>query len=77
MIYPNPANDFFDVTYTNNLNAIFKLYNSIGEIVLIQNMKKSETKHKVGINSVSNGMYHYVIEFEDKTKAVGKLTIQN
>ena len=38
MIYPNPANDFFDVTYTNNLNAIFKLYNSIGEIVLIQNM---------------------------------------
>lgn len=77
LVYPNPANNFVDITYTNKMQANFRLYNSVGELILIQNLEQNKSKHKIEIKNVSNGMYHYVLEFEDKTKAVGKLIIQN
>ena len=75
MVYPNPANDFVDVNYKSNVDAIFKLYNAIGEIILTQILAKENIKQRVRLNEIANGIYHYEIEFANKLKSVGKIII--
>lgn len=77
MVYPNPANNYVDVNYKSNADAIFKLYNAVGEIILTQKLAKENIKQRVLLNEIANGIYHYEIEFTDKFKLIGKITISN
>ena len=74
-VYPNPANAQVTVENISRVDGKFILYNSIGEIVLKTTLSKENTKTQLAINNITNGMYHYEINFADKEKVIGKLSI--
>lgn len=57
IIYPNPANDFIEITL-NNSNEVF-IYNQLGDLVkkyyLIQNSQNSNTR--IDISNIPSGIY--------------------
>ena len=50
-IYPNPADNFINITTTTKLPVSYKLYNSIGKLIL------SGVGNKINVSSVAPGMY--------------------
>ena len=69
-IKPNPADETITFsmgsTYKGNLTITF--YNSIGLIVQVHNMNKNESNsdYQFDISKLTNGMYLYKIQSEDK-----------
>jgi hypothetical protein len=74
-IYPNPTTDYIIVENATELVGEFRLLNSLGEVILTENLNNN--KQTIKLNNLSNGIYHYEIEMVHKKKVVGKLTILN
>lgn len=54
-VYPNPANDFINVSFSNNETSKIEIYNQLGETVLTE--KIPVTGMKLNISHLSSGVY--------------------
>lgn len=76
-VFPVPATSYVDIEYAVGEDAFFILYNSLGEKVIAEKLDKAINLHRITLNNLSNGVYHYEIQFASKQKSVGKITILN
>jgi hypothetical protein len=72
-IYPNPASNEIIVTHDCNSQGVFKLFNSVGQIILSEKLIINSTKIK--LPKLAQGVYNYKCEFDSCEKMVGKITI--
>ena len=76
-VYPVPANNYINIGFTINEDATFILYNALGEKIVVENLKKENTKQRIELNNLANGIYSYEVLFANKLKSIGKITIIN
>jgi len=74
-VYPNPASSHIIISYNNESDGYFKLYNATGNIIVSTSLLKGNNKTQILLNQVANGIYNYEVEFGNKNKSFGKLTI--
>ncbi|MBK7041663.1 MAG: T9SS type A sorting domain-containing protein [Bacteroidetes bacterium] len=74
-VYPNPANTQIIISYSNESDGHFTLFNAVGNIVLTTSLLKTNNKTQILLNDVANGIYTCEVEFNNKNKSFGKLTI--
>ena len=74
-IYPNPTSGQITIIYNCTSNGKFYLYNATGQQVLETELVKENKKAELNLNNLTNGVYHYKINFETCPTTVGKLTI--
>lgn len=74
-LYPNPASNFVEISYTCKIDGEFILYNTIGDIILKASLPKEYLNKKIQLNDIASGLYHYEIHFADGEKQFGKLSI--
>jgi hypothetical protein len=75
-IYPNPASTFITIAYRNSTDGYFKLFNTLGQVVMETQLSAMNTKVQLLLTDVANGLYHYDISFLDGQQTQGKLLIQ-
>jgi hypothetical protein len=44
---------------------------------LVENLKKENTKQRIALNNLANGIYSYEVLFANKLRSIGKITIIN
>jgi hypothetical protein len=76
-VYPVPANNYINLGYTTDEDATFILYNALGEKIVVENLKKENTKQRIALNNLANGIYSYEVLFANKLRSIGKITIIN
>ncbi|MFA7687921.1 MAG: T9SS type A sorting domain-containing protein [Moheibacter sp.] len=69
-IYPNPVNDQLTIGVNGLKNARIKILNSLGELVLLQDLSADETKLDFNF---PKGIYYVVVESEGKVLKTEKL----
>jgi hypothetical protein len=74
-VYPNPASQFVIISYESQTNGYFRMFNSIGELILETELAAYNTKTQVPLPNIANGIYHYEVDFANKIKTIGKLSI--
>jgi hypothetical protein len=74
-VFPNPASSQIIISYNNESDGYFKLYNATGNIIVSTSLLKGNNKTQILLNQVANGIYNYEVEFGNKNKSFGKLTI--
>jgi hypothetical protein len=76
IIYPNPANDYILIVpkSADNLNVIFKLYNSYGQEILKKEMDQYSLK-KVSFIDMAPGRHFYTISDTKHIIQSGKILI--
>lgn len=76
MIYPNPANNYFNLEIINfkefEGNKSIELYNSVGQLVLNKTLVGKSTV--LNVEELSNGIYYYAIHLDNLQRS-GKLII--
>ena len=60
-VYPNPANDFVKISANDNINSV-KVYNSLGMIVEVMDVKANEVE--INISDYNTGIYFFNIQTE-------------
>jgi hypothetical protein len=74
-LYPNPASNYVEISYSSKIDGEFVLYNTIGDVILKASLPKEYIKRKIQLNDIASGLYHYEIHFLDGEKQFGKLSI--
>ena len=74
-LYPNPASNYVEISYTSKIDGEFMLYNTVGDVILKASLPKEYLKKKILLNDIARGLYHYEIHFLDGDKQFGKLSI--
>ena len=74
-LYPNPASNYVEISYSSKIDGEFVLYNTIGDVILKASLPKEYIKRKIQLNDIASGLYHYEIYFLDGEKQFGKLSI--
>ncbi|MBK8144718.1 MAG: T9SS type A sorting domain-containing protein [Bacteroidetes bacterium] len=74
-IYPNPASTQVTISYYSESDGYFKLYNTLGDVIVSTTLSKENSKTLILLNDIANGIYHYEIEFANMKKSIGKLSI--
>ncbi|MBK9299224.1 MAG: T9SS type A sorting domain-containing protein [Bacteroidetes bacterium] len=74
-IYPNPASTQVVICYNSESDGSFRLFNTVGDIIICTTLSKENSKTIILLNDIANGIYHYEIEFANKKKSIGKLSI--
>ncbi|MBK7041668.1 MAG: T9SS type A sorting domain-containing protein [Bacteroidetes bacterium] len=75
--YPNPSTNFVYVQFTAESDGVFTLHNSMGEKLFSKKLSREVTKHRIDLENLASGMYHFEIEYANKVKSIGKITIVN
>lgn len=70
-VYPNPATTSINVEV--NENAVFTLYNVLGEVVKSQNVNQNAT---INVSDLNEGVYVYTINFQGGESATGRIVKQ-
>jgi len=78
-VYPNPAHNQFTIKFNDVIssNAIIELYGSMGNLVLIDNMKQGTYIKNIDVSKLNAGIYFYRIITNEIKIATGKLIILN
>ena len=72
-LFPNPSDDYVIINLPQmSNNALFRLYNVVGELVIKRRIINGE---KVSVRELKSGMYFYNIDQEDQIFS-GKLIVQ-
>ena len=74
-VYPNPASQFVIISYESQTNGYFRIFNSIGELILETELAAYNTKTQIPLSNLANGIYQYEVGFANKIKTMGKLSI--
>ena len=76
-IYPNPATASLNIDLDmngNSSNAVFTLYNSLGQKVMTSSLNLSKTN--LNINEMPRGFYYYKIESPENVILSGKIMFE-
>jgi hypothetical protein len=73
-VYPNPATDILNVSYTSNLDGEFILFDAVGHVIIKSTLNRNNTKATISISELCTGVYSYKIIL-DGFNYVGKLNI--
>jgi len=79
-VFPNPANNFVIVEYTNDKIAkevLFLVYDIQGRLHLTQQLKKIANQSLIDISKLTNGTYQCKLVIDGQQKAVEKLIVQH
>lgn len=76
-VYPVPANNYINVGYTIDEDATFILYNALGEKIITNKLDKRNIKQRIDLYNIANGIYNYEVQFANKLKSIGKITVLN
>ncbi len=49
----------------------------MGEKLFSKKLSREVTKHRIDLENLASGMYHFEIEYANKVKSIGKITIVN
>lgn len=73
-VFPNPARDFLYVNYEipDNQNAVFKIYDSMGNEVGKYNLFGSMKTLMIHLEKYSAGMYYYSMQISNHENVNGK-----
>ena len=76
-VYPNPTSQNVIVEYqiTNDCDATFTFYNTIGQPVIIQSLSAKQNQVTIDLSKLAASMYHYKINCDDAILNFGKITI--
>lgn len=66
-VYPNPCSDFLYVNVDSDVYGQMRLYNFVGNEVLISINKISENKYQLNLKEIAKGVYFLNIGSENKT----------
>lgn len=75
-IFPNPSNDIFNLQFNieKPQDALLKIYNTQGKIVLTEELKKvSKNQNQISLKGLSEGIYILKIELENGDKFSRKI----
>ena len=77
-VFPNPAKNDLQISLSNYVNeGTLKVYNEIGEIVLLQEINSSVNLLKIDVSKLSNGMYFIQLENNELESLPTKFAILN
>ena len=74
-VFPNPASLYLNISYEKNTTAIFKLYNSIGTRIKLQDLNSSVKQTQISIMDCNAGLYFWSIEQNGQILKTGKIII--
>ncbi len=74
VVYPNPANDYINIEYTQMRKGNFILYDILGKEIMNRNIEGRLNSEKIHLPNVPDGIYTYKIVF-DTESFTGKLNI--
>jgi len=78
-MFPNPFLNQLEITFYNALNddAVLKMYDIFGQLVLTQHLSKGSQAIKLETSTVLNGAYFIEIEQKDGSKSILKAVKTN
>lgn len=77
LVYPNPATNQLTVNYQieSTDEAVFEVYNSIGEKVMLQKLSAGENEQTFSVVQLNSGVYFYKYSINDQIIKTNKLVI--
>jgi beta-glucanase (GH16 family) len=77
-IYPNPINDVLNINISTSNNAPLKcyIYNSLGALMQINNLKNSNQTNTIATTNFPNGMYYITVNDGSKNIYTNKFEKQ-
>ena len=78
-VYPNPTKESITITFDQAISndGIIEIWSIMGTKLLSNTIPKSYVEQKVNVNSLTSGIYFYIIKVNDDTFSSGKLIILN
>ncbi|MEI6823674.1 MAG: T9SS type A sorting domain-containing protein [Bacteroidota bacterium] len=78
-VYPNPAKESVTIAFDQPIpnDGIIEIWSILGNRLLSNTIPKDYTEQKVNVNSLTSGIYFYVIKVNNDMFASGKLIILN
>jgi hypothetical protein len=75
-IHPNPASDYFQVTYSLKQNAVMTIYDLSGKLVGKHSLNASQTMAEIKNDKLQNGIYLYrIITDSGSQLKTGKIVV--
>jgi hypothetical protein len=74
LIYPNPNNGEFTITYNFKSNSVINIINNLGQVV--KNITPNESQTTVNLNNIASGIYTVFIINDNSAIVSSKLIIQ-
>ncbi|MBL0329601.1 MAG: T9SS type A sorting domain-containing protein [Bacteroidetes bacterium] len=77
LIYPNPASNQLTINYKveDTDEAVFEIYNLIGEKVMIQVLNASKNEQTISVSLLNSGVYFYKYSINGRNVKASKLVI--
>jgi hypothetical protein len=77
-VYPNPASIRADLLFDSSLkeDAVLKIYNVAGELVMQKQLKKGLMKISMNLQDFMPGLFFYTVSSQGKDIATGKLIVE-
>lgn len=76
LVFPNPSNlEYFNIL-TSEVIITAQVFNTMGQIVILQQGNKNEKSMIIGTSELSKGVYFVKVSFEKGKSTVVKLSIQ-
>jgi len=73
-VFPNPANNYFEISIEKGIGATFTLHNSIGQVVFQTNLEQTNN-FRVNTEAFSKGVYFWKIITDEQDSFTGKIVI--
>jgi hypothetical protein len=70
-VFPNPASTVLNIQNLNSEVLQIEIKNQLGNIVV----QEKVVDNKINVESLSNGLYLYIVKSNDVVKAIGKISI--
>ena len=63
-LFPNPANDYFDVEFNEDLQLeySYRLFDAVGRVVSTGRVEQGKRIHRIRTDELASGMYIFAIE---------------
>lgn len=74
-VFPNPAKDYITIQGMRKENTSFSLYNTLGQLVVKEDLNTNSSFNQIPLKILSNGIYFWKIDSNSETTNTGKLFI--
>lgn len=75
-VFPNPSTEYVVFEMDNHVSGFVEFYDSSGRIARSKRFSQNEGQVRVEVADLPAGVYPYIIFYDDKTKALGKIVVK-
>jgi hypothetical protein len=75
-VFPNPSTEYVVFEMDNHASGFVEFYDSSGRIARSKRFSQDEGQVRVEVADLPAGVYPYIIFYDDKTKALGKIVVK-